>query len=833
MAAAARGSNPAVSPGRYPGRDGAKEGVMEHVATFGGWLSAYRQAVHLQRAELASRIGCAVVTLRKIEADERRPSREMAERLAEVLAIPEQRRDVFIRVARGELPLARLAIAPPAAPGATNLPAPTTALAGRAREIADIQAILARPEVRLLTLTGAPGVGKTRLALAAAQGLSDLFADGVFFVALASLSDPKLVLVTIAHALHVGTSGGQTLDERLGRYLRTRRVLLVLDNFEHLPAAAPHLSELLRAAPYLKLLVTSRVALELSGEHRFTVLPLAVPPAAEHLQQPLTAAEAQARYPAVALFLQRAQAVNPDLALTPAAVAAVGEICRRLDGLPLAIVLAAARTTLFTPRELLARLDDRFALLSAGARDLPARHMTLEAAIDWSYGLLAPADQQLFRRLSVFAGGCTLAAAQEVCNADSAVGRDVLGGITALVEGSLLQREAGADGQSRFEMLETIRAYAASLLAVSGEADSLRGQHAAYYLRLAQAAEQAWDGPAEWDWLGRLVVERDNLRAALRWALDTQDAALALRLNAGLFSFWSLCSALPEARRWVEAALALPRPADPDLAPVEAKVLHVAGYMATAMADYAQALDYFEQGLARYRALGDFRGIAWSIRSCAFAHMLREEHAVAGDLYTESLRLCEAHGDAWGHAWSLYALAFLQLAQGDLVAARPALENALVLLRRENMAFAAFRALLALGDALFEQGDLPGAEARYREALLLSRETPLLTFITTGLEGLGMIAGVRQQPLRAVRLWGAAAALREVTDERRWLVFQRIYDRAVQAARAQVPAAEWDAAWAAGRALPAAQAVAEALESAEPLPRLDDQSLLVGRTLIY
>jgi predicted ATPase/DNA-binding XRE family transcriptional regulator len=811
---------------------------MEYAATFGGWLTQYRQAVHLHRAELAARIGCAVVTLRKIEADERRPSRDMAERLADVLAIPPQRRDVFIRVARGELPLTRLALAPPATSGPTNLPAPTTALAGREREVADIQSILSRPEVRLLTLTGAPGVGKTRLALEAAHGLSGAFADGVFFVPLAPLSDPKLVLVTVAHALHVGTSGGQTLDERLGRYLRTRHVLLVLDNFEHLPAAAPQLTGLLAAAPHLKLLVTSRVALELSGEHRFTVLPLSVPPAAGHLRLQLSAAEAQARYPAVALFMQRAQAVNPSLELTATNLEAVGEICRRLDGLPLAIVLAAARSTLFTPRELLARLDDRFALLRASARDLPARHMTLEAAIDWSYGLLAPADQQLFRRLSVFAGGCTLAAAQEVCNADGAVGPDVVGGITALVEGSLVQRQTSADGQSRFEMLETIREYAAGQIVASGEAEPLRRQHAAFYLRLAEGAEQAWDGPAEWDWLGRLVGERDNLRAALRWALDTQDAALALRLNTALFSFWNLCSALPEARRWIEAALALPRPASkeapaPDLAPVEAKVLNVAGYVAAAMADYARALDYFEQGLAKYRVLGDDRGIAWSIRSCAFAHMLREEYAVADELYTESLRLCEAHGDAWGHAWSLYALAFLPLAQGDLPAARPALENALVLLRRENMTFAAFRALLALGDTLFEQGDLAGAEARYCEALLLSRETPLLTFITTGLEGLGMIAGARRQPVRAARLWGAAAALREVTDERRWPIFQRIYDRAVLAARDQVPATDWAAAWATGRTLPAAQAVAEALESGDPLPRLDEESLLVGRTLIY
>jgi len=806
---------------------------MEDDASFGHWLTRRRQAMHVQRTELAARIGCAVVTLQKIETDERRPSRQIAERLAEQLDIPHHERETFIRVARGELPVDRLVLPRPNVASPTNLPRPTTALAGRTREVMDIRAALARAEVRLLTLTGAPGVGKTRLALEAAAALHDAFADGVFLVELAPLSAPDLVLAAVAHALHVGISGRQPLDERLGRYLRTRRVLLLLDNFEHVLPAAPHLSRLLAAAPHLKLLVTSRVALELSGEHRFTVLPLSVPPAVDNRRRPITAAEAQERYAAVELFVQRARAVAPSFALDDANVLAVGEICRRLDGLPLAIELAAARTALFTPQELLAHLDDRFALLTSHARDLPSRHLTLGHALDWSYDLLAPTDQRLFRRLGAFVGGCTIAAAQQVCNADRDLGNDVVDGIAALVGSSLLQRHEGKDGRSRFGMLETVHEYAMSQLTASDEAAAIQQRHATYYLALAEAAEREWDRPGEWIWLRRLVAVRDNLRSALRWALDTRDAALALRLNGALFSFWTTCSVLTEARGWIDAALGLPIPIDaPELVAVEAKVLSVAGYIAAATSDLAQASAYFERSLAQYRAVDDPRGMAWSIRGRALVHMLCGEYAAAEQFDDESLRLCRSSGDAWGLAWSLYALAFLKLAQGDLVQAQPALEEALAQLRQQAMPFGAFRTLLALGHTRFEQGDVAGAEALYREGLALCREAPFLTIITTGLEGLAMVVAARGQPLRAARLWGAAEALREMTDEWRWQSYQHAYDRALTEARAQVAAADWTMAWAAGRALTVAQAIAEALEDPQAPPGSDEPSPLVGSNLI-
>lgn len=785
---------------------------MEHPTSFGDWLTQYRQNLHLQRTELAARIGCATVTLRKIEIDERRPSRQMAEQLAEQLDIPSEQREVFVRVARGELSVARLPLPRPAGAASTNLPHPTTSFAGRERELEEIQTMLSRPDVRLLTLTGAPGVGKTRLALEAAIRLEGAFLDGVFFVSLAPLNDPDLVLVTIAHTLQLGIAGKQPLAERLGRHLRTRRVLLVLDNFEHVLPVASQLTLLLEAAPHLKLLVTSRIALELSGEHRLTVLPLGVPPDVKNSQLSTTALPTPQRYGAVDLFIQRAQTVKPDLPLTEANLRTVSQICRRLDGLPLAIEFVAARCAFFTPQELLAQLDDRFALLTSRGRDLPVRHLTLWQALDWSYSLLSPADQRLFRRIGVFVGAFTLEAAQEVGNKDSAVGKNIAAGVTALVASSLLERQPDYEESSRFRLLQTVREYALQQLTGSGEAETLRDRHAAYYLGLAQGAEQAWDGPAEWGWLRRLVTVRDDLRAALSYALDTQNVLLALKLNAALFSFWTTCSALDEARSWLEAALALPHSGEsPALLTVEAKVLNVAGYVTSETSDYTQAYHYFERGLALYRKLGDSRGIAWSSRGCAFVQMQRAEYEAAANLLSESLKLCELNRDSWGLAWSLYALAFLKLAQGDLPGAQTSLEEALVYLRQQNMTFGIFRTLLALGYTLFEQGDVKGAEKLFREALLLNRKTPLLAVTTAGLEGLAAVAVEQGHLLEAARMWGAAETMREVTGQRRLPVFQRSYDHVLMAARSQVEATDWARAWTQGRALTAAQALAEAL----------------------
>jgi predicted ATPase/transcriptional regulator with XRE-family HTH domain len=788
---------------------------MEDDASFGHWLSLRRQSLGLQRTELAARAGCAVVTLRKIEADERRPSRELAEQLAKHLSIAAYERVTFIRVARGELLVERLPRPQLHAAQLTNLPIPTTTFVGREREVVDICARLARPDVRLLTLTGAPGVGKTRLALEVASELRGVFADGIFLIDLSPLQDPALVLDTVAQTMRVTSAGGPSLVERLGGYVRSKQLLLVFDNFEHVLEAALQLSQLLAAAPQLKLLVTSRVALELAGEHRFSVLPLLVPPAEDNMRLAPPVAGAPTHYPAVDLFVQRAHAVMPTFAVTKANMPVVGEICRRLDGLPLAIELAAARVTLFTPQELLARLDDRFTLLTGYARDLPPRHITLRHAIDLSYNQLDPVNQLLFRRWGVFVGGCTVEAAQEVCNADGALGRDIVEGIAVLVAGSLLQRREGRDGRSRFAMLETVREYTLSQLVASGEAERIQQLHTAYYVGLAEAAERVWDKPDEPAQLRRLVSVRDNLRTVLRRALEAGDVATLLRLNAALFSFWTACSPLGEARSWLERALTPPQPRqDRALVAAEARVLNALGYIAAHTSDFDQAYAYFERGMALYQALENSQGIAWSMRGCAVVEMLRSEYAAAEQWLNESLRICHSDGDAWGVAWSQHALAFVRLAEGSLTQAQPALKDVLVQMRQQGIIIGVIRTLFSLGYTLFEQSDVSRSEALYREGVALSQEMPLLTIITWGLVGLGMAAAATARPLRAARLWGAVEALREVSDELVVPVYQGAYARMLAAARTQVSDSEWAAAWIGGRALTAEQAVAEALEDA-------------------
>jgi predicted ATPase/class 3 adenylate cyclase len=401
----------------------------------------------------------------------------------------------------------------------TNLPVQPTALIGREREIADVVVLLRRADVRLVTLTGPGGTGKTRLGLQVAAELLDAFADGVWFVNLEPINDPEQVAATIAQVLGVREVGGQPLLDTLKRYLYEKRMLLMLDNFEQVVDAGLLVAELLAATPDLNLLVTSRAVLRLSGEREYAVPPLALPDP-KHVPQEL---DRLIQYEAVRLFIERAQAVKIDFVVTNTNAATVAEICYQLDGLPLAIELAATRSKLFTPEALLTRLTKRLQVLTGGARDLPMRQQTLRSTIDWSYQLLGPVEQMLFRRLAMFVSGCSLQAAQAVCNADNALEIDVLDGLVALVDQSLLKRVEGANGDPRFVLLETIREYALERLEKSGEKDMLGHQHAAYFLTIAERAELGLHSEVEGEWLRNLEVEYGNLHAALTWAFaDTE-----------------------------------------------------------------------------------------------------------------------------------------------------------------------------------------------------------------------------------------------------------------------------------------------------------------------
>ena len=473
---------------------------------FGQWLRQRRRSLDLTQAALAQCVGCVVDTVRKIEAGMRRPSRAMAERLGQCLSIPVEHRAAFLTAARaGSAPhdLAASRSPPPPsttmaggapasasiAPRTGHLPAPMTSFIGREWEVATVGARLRVPEVRLVTLTGAGGIGKTRLALQIASGLHDAFPQGVWFVNLAPVNDPNLVIPTIAQAFGVRAQHGPPTVDTLRAALREQRILVVLDNFEQVVASAPEVAALLAAVPGLKALVTSREALRLSGEHVVVVAPLSVPESTA-----VATATQLLEHAAVRLFVERAQAVAEHFRLTSANASAVVEICARLDGLPLAIELAAARVSFFPPESLLARLDRRLLLLTRGPRDLPARQQTLRNTIDWSYQLLSADEQVVFRRLAVFVGGCTIAAAEAVCGGKGNDVSDVLEGITSLIDKSLLRQIAQEPDESRLVMLETIREYALAQLDAAGEMARLQARHAAFYLELRRERRAAASG---------------------------------------------------------------------------------------------------------------------------------------------------------------------------------------------------------------------------------------------------------------------------------------------------------------------------------------------------
>jgi predicted ATPase/class 3 adenylate cyclase len=602
-----------------------------------------------------------------------------------------------------------------------NLPVQFTPLIGREQEVAAVQQLLQREHVRLVTLTGPGGTGKTRMALQVAAELCDLFTDGAYFVNVAPLSDPEFVAPTIAQTLGIREAAGQSLLEHLKRELHQKQLLLVLDNFEQVVSAAPQLVDLLATCPRLKLLVTSREVLRVRAEREFAVPPLAVPDLT-HLPE----LAALSHYAAVTLFIERAQAVKSAFQMTAANARAVAEICVRLDGLPLALELAAARVKLFPPQALLAQLEQRLAVLTSGARDAPVRQQSLRNTLAWSYDLLPAQEQQLFRRLSVFVGGCTLQAIEALCAAldtSNGAGR-VVDAVSSLIDKSLLQQTEHDGEEPRFVILETIREYGLECLVMHGEMESTQQAHALYYLALAEEAEPELGGPKQVVWLERLEREYDNLRAALRWSLERGEVGgnseMALRLAGALWRFWEIRDHWRDGRDFLERALAGSKGV---AVPVRVKALKAAAHLAFVQSDNERAEALYEECLARCREVGDTAGMALSLRRLGAIAARRGNLVVAILLTEESLALYREVGDKAGIALALNNLASQIGDQGEYARAISLLEEALALFREVgDKEFIAW-VLIHLANILFlSQGDPARVHALLKEGLALCRE---------------------------------------------------------------------------------------------------------------
>ena len=683
--------------------------------------------------------------------------------------------------------------------------APMTTLIGREGSVAEAAALLRRDDVRLLTITGPGGVGKTRLATAVASAVADQFADGVVLVPLQSIRDPGLVVGTIARTLGLFDFEGD-LEQRLVAELQGRRLLLVVDNFEQVVEAAPSLAAIVVASPSLKVAVTSRTRLRVTGEQEFPLAPLT-------------------REAAVGLFLERAREVRPDFQPEEADLDAIAEICGQLDCLPLAIELAAARVKLLSPRTMLARLEHRLELLTSGPRDAPARHRALRDTIGWSVELLDDAERTLFRRLSVFVGGCTLEAVEEVCGGDL----DALG---SLVDKSLVR----VDGE-RFGMLETIREYAGELLEESAEAEDIRRAHAAHYLRLAQAAAPGLAASDQATRRTTLETDHDNLRAALRCSLDAGDAATALQLCAVLWRFWFERGYLSEGRLWLDESLA----ASDEASPARARALSGNSVLAHYQGEYDRAEQLCQDALDLSRSLDDRKGIAEAYTGSALVRRTRGDYPAAEALFREALSVYEGLGEQEGIARALDRLAMSLVVAADFDRARPLFERSLGLFRRlgdsHGVALGLYglavtrpagaqvaaraqaaesldilravgdrrtfgKVLWCVADINADLGDAETAAAQFAESLTLFVEFGDRWFCGLVLESAAFLAAGVGDTERAVRLLGAADAIWAAIEVPVMAWLRERHDRVLAEARSRLDKARFAAAWEEGRRLP-------------------------------
>ena len=723
----------------------------------------------------------------------------------------------------------------PTAPDVPSLPVPRTPLIGRETAVSMARQIVLEDSTRLVTLIGPGGIGKTRLALQVALELKDQFEGGVFFAPLSTISDHHLAPATIAQACGIRPSSLPPIDalrEHFAQPGRGAPALLLLDSFEHLPGAVPFVADLLKAVRPLTILVTSREPLHLYDEHEVPVLPLPRPDAVR-----AASLDALARNPAVMLFTERARASKPDFALTGENARSIAEICNRLDGLPLAIELAAARVKMLPPAAMLTRLESRLQILTGGARDLPARQQTLRGAIAWSHELLGEAEQRLFRRVSVFVGGTTYEAAEAVADTRQDLGVDVIDGVGSLVNKSLMQLGDDADGDARLTMMETIREYGLERLAESGEDDAVRKAHAAYYLVFAEEAANAINGPDQSIWIDRLDRDRDNLRAAVDWLIHAKQAAWAMRLVSALLGYWELREMFTEGRARLAAVLALPGAAAPSAA--RAKALFAAGVLANGQRDLRTQLRLHDEAMRIYRELDDRQGTAVVLNALAMVHRDQGDLAEARRLFEESCAISQDLQDDLTRARTLSNLASIVREQNDFDLAQAHHEESLALFRGLGDQSGVAWSLRHQGDIARDRGDAALAESLYLQALsvfeglgdewsggtlltdlgnlaLSGRQSAAslkhfrqaaVAFHKLGghrrglarvLEGFAQVACVDGDARRALRLAGAASALRDALGTPLTPGEQRHLTCALDGAHATLTAAERSRAWTEG-----------------------------------
>ena len=736
--------------------------VSEQGASFGALLRRLRKHAGLSQQELALRAGLSLNAVNGLERGARkRPYPHTVRSLADALGLSEEERASLM----GAVPDRGKAAAKVATPatGAVEavLPSPPTPLLGRERELGEIREfLLGGSAVRLLTLTGIGGVGKTRLAVEAARDTQARFSDGAAFVGLASLPDPSLLATTLLRSLGLREAEGRTPGEALRYHLREKSMLLVLDNLEHLLEAAVEVAGLIEGCPGLVVLATSRAPLRVRGEREYPVPPLALP------SSTVGPSEADVIVsPSGRLFLERARAVSPDFEITEGNAPAVAAICWRLAGLPLALELAAARARVLEPAALLPRLDR--ALSTAWSRDLPERQRTMRAALDWSHELLSKPERVLFRRLSVFAGGFTLESAEKVCAFGEIGQEEIFELLARLAEQSLVTVGPDADG-TRYGMLEPVRQYALERLEESGEGAAARERHAEHFVALVESARPVFLGAEHPLWLGRLEQEHDNLREALRWAREAGDVCSGLRLVGALSWFWWMRGYLEEGRHWAEEFVSDPFDEDrPGYRRVRAKALYGAGELAFGQGDLARAAELFEEALALYRALGDVGGIADVLVELGQVARAQGDHDRAAALSEEGLRLGRASGDSRVVAIALGTLGRVDSHRGDTDGAIACHEESLARFRKIGHGWGSAYALANLAVAALGRGDLERAWTSGEESLSIYEELGDKSGMALASINLGDVARMRGDEERARRLYDEALALhRELGNER-------------------------------------------------------------------